>query len=620
MSEGTHERLLISAILAEPTTQARVAGINQAVVDEYTEAMLAGDHFPRVAVFRNPEGVLRLADGFHRLAAAKAAGRLKVDAIIFEGGQREAWLHAVGANPKNGVRPSAADLRHAVETMLKDPEWSVWSDREIARQTGSSHQTVARIRQELSGPMDQMAGRLVRRGDTTYVQQVDGINGGRGASAEGAQNPESLPIPQATNSDLEDASDDPSESPRHTADEIPFEAPAPSTPGLAWDTTIRRWRMACATCGEQVQVVARVKDGPGALAPHRRNGAWCQGTNTVVVEKMPEPPAGEAADDDDEEDVVQDNGRGDLVLSPKHQGVATPDLLRELVAGRVEPQAAAEQLQRRAAVQQDAAAFVAEEVQPVAEDEPVDVAEVLHRFASGELGKDEAVKLLWGSSRPRKTVRDPLDRYYTRDDVAVSVTRGFVASIFPEEPDMFTVLEPSVGGGAWVRALRDCFPDVTTFGVDIDPDAKGLEICDAHYLMDLAEFAVEAERQAQGSKIFDLVLGNPPFVLAEKHARIALDLVKDGGWVVFLLPLGFLSSGERQDFWERHPLDRLLPLVPRPSFREDGRTAGQEYAIFAWQKGVGSLASSITRHVWRDITDTAPVDDIAGDDILEAAK
>ena len=36
-----------------------------------------------------------------------------------------------------------ADKRRAVVALLEDPEWSAWSDREIARRSGSHHKLEA---------------------------------------------------------------------------------------------------------------------------------------------------------------------------------------------------------------------------------------------------------------------------------------------------------------------------------------------------------------------------------------------------------------------------------------------------------------------------------------------
>lgn len=62
------------------------------------------------------------------------------------GTQRDAILYPCGANTQHGLRRSQADKRKAVGIMLADPEWSKWSDREIARRCGVSHPFVGKLR------------------------------------------------------------------------------------------------------------------------------------------------------------------------------------------------------------------------------------------------------------------------------------------------------------------------------------------------------------------------------------------------------------------------------------------------------------------------------------------
>jgi hypothetical protein len=115
------------------------------VVTEYAELMLDGVVFPPVVIFREGETRL-LAEGFHRIAAAKQAGFTSISVTVIEGNERAAMLHSLGSNAKHGKKSNAADMRHAVEIMLKDEEWSAWSDRAIAEQCRVSHEFVRKLR------------------------------------------------------------------------------------------------------------------------------------------------------------------------------------------------------------------------------------------------------------------------------------------------------------------------------------------------------------------------------------------------------------------------------------------------------------------------------------------
>jgi hypothetical protein len=69
---------------------------------------------------------------------------------IYEGTQRDAILHAVGANANHGLRRTNADKIKAVLTLLKDSEWRQWSDTEIAKKCRVSQPFVSNKRKELT--------------------------------------------------------------------------------------------------------------------------------------------------------------------------------------------------------------------------------------------------------------------------------------------------------------------------------------------------------------------------------------------------------------------------------------------------------------------------------------
>ncbi len=145
-------------------TQPR-ASLSEETVAEYAEAMAAGVRFPPVVAFY--DGTDRwLADGFHRVQAAQVAGRDSIEVDIRQGTRRDAVLYAAGANAQHGLRRTNADKRRAVFTLLADPEWSAWSDQEIARRCGVDPTWVGRLRRErltLDNPEWQPSGEPVLR-------------------------------------------------------------------------------------------------------------------------------------------------------------------------------------------------------------------------------------------------------------------------------------------------------------------------------------------------------------------------------------------------------------------------------------------------------------------------
>lgn len=128
-------------------TQSR-AEINEQAVTEYAEALQGGSIFPAVRVYH--DGInYYLADGFHRYHAHNRIKRKAIDADVIAGTLRDAILHACGANALHGLRRTTEDKRNAVMIMLDDPEWSGWSDNEIARNCHVSHPFVSKLRKEV---------------------------------------------------------------------------------------------------------------------------------------------------------------------------------------------------------------------------------------------------------------------------------------------------------------------------------------------------------------------------------------------------------------------------------------------------------------------------------------
>ena len=120
------------------------------VVREYADDMAAGTVFPPVVVYHDGTNYW-LGDGFHRVEAARKLERETIDADVRDGGARQAILHGIGSNASHGLRRTQADKRRAIERLLRDEEWSKWSNRKIAKAAGVDHKTVEKVRRELLG-------------------------------------------------------------------------------------------------------------------------------------------------------------------------------------------------------------------------------------------------------------------------------------------------------------------------------------------------------------------------------------------------------------------------------------------------------------------------------------
>lgn len=149
------------------------------------------------------------------------------------------------------------------------------------------------------------------------------------------------------------------------------------------------------------------------------------------------------------------------------------------------------------------------------------------------------------------------------------------------------ILEPSAGAGAFVKAVRLTWPGTEIIAVEPLMAARDLlreASADEVSSVTLERFVEAApERIARA----DLVIGNPPFTLAEQHIRALMKRMKPGAHIAFLLRICFYGAQERQAFWAEFPEKWMFPVSPRPSFLGEhgkGKTDGQDYAVFLWEK------------------------------------
>jgi hypothetical protein len=141
----------LASIAARSDTQMRVIGIDPETVSSYADDLRNGAVFPPVKVFHD-DGLYHLSDGFHRVEAHRVVGRDQILAAVAEGTSRDATLAACAANATHGLRRTNEDKRRAILALLRDPEWSQWSDRKIATACAVDHKSVAKVRRELTVP------------------------------------------------------------------------------------------------------------------------------------------------------------------------------------------------------------------------------------------------------------------------------------------------------------------------------------------------------------------------------------------------------------------------------------------------------------------------------------
>jgi len=117
--------------------------LDEETIERYMECF---EQLPPVVVFDIAEGYL-LADGFHRIEAAKRLGLDEIEAEIRQGTRQNAEEFAALANLQHGKPLTRAERRKAVERMLRlHPERA---NKWIADDMGVSENTVKKYREEL---------------------------------------------------------------------------------------------------------------------------------------------------------------------------------------------------------------------------------------------------------------------------------------------------------------------------------------------------------------------------------------------------------------------------------------------------------------------------------------
>jgi ParB-like chromosome segregation protein Spo0J len=126
----------LDEINASPAVQIRLR-LNQEAIATYAEIL---DQLPAVDLFNVKGHGLVLADGFHRVEAAKRADRSSIKAFIMEGTLNDAMEWAVISNLKHGQPLRGRERDDAIIRMLRlHPKWR---RAQIAKAMGVSPSSV----------------------------------------------------------------------------------------------------------------------------------------------------------------------------------------------------------------------------------------------------------------------------------------------------------------------------------------------------------------------------------------------------------------------------------------------------------------------------------------------
>ncbi|MEV5576828.1 ParB N-terminal domain-containing protein [Spirillospora sp. NPDC052269] len=137
---------------------------------EHVEA-LAGAQVPLPPIIVHQPS-MRVIDGLHRLRAAQLRGHTTIEAVFFDGEERDAFVLAVEANTTHGLPLSMADRKRAAGRIFTThPDWS---DRMVASVVGVAPGTVAEVRRQIR---DGAAPDAARTGQDGRVRPINAAEG-----------------------------------------------------------------------------------------------------------------------------------------------------------------------------------------------------------------------------------------------------------------------------------------------------------------------------------------------------------------------------------------------------------------------------------------------------------
>lgn len=141
------------------------------------------------------------------------------------------------------------------------------------------------------------------------------------------------------------------------------------------------------------------------------------------------------------------------------------------------------------------------------------------------------------------------------------------------------ILDSGVGEGAVIRRFMKHIPstNVDWRGIDIRPECR-----EATEDLDM-KFIEGSFLQYDPEQALDLIIGNPPFSLAQEFVDHATCISYK---TLYLLPLNFLAT-QRRNTLVRELTPDVFVLANRPSFTGSGNAAA-EYAWFRFP-GMGHI-------------------------------
>lgn len=138
----TVQEISLQDVYLDRETQIRAA-VSEETIQRYFEIMVdeeGRDKFPPIKLFQDDEGKYWLADGHHRVMAAKRRKFTSILAEVEKGTKADAVWEAAKANSKNGLQLGRSDIRRAI--VMVDALFPDRTNRMIAEAIGCDEKTV----------------------------------------------------------------------------------------------------------------------------------------------------------------------------------------------------------------------------------------------------------------------------------------------------------------------------------------------------------------------------------------------------------------------------------------------------------------------------------------------
>lgn len=152
-------------------------------------------------------------------------------------------------------------------------------------------------------------------------------------------------------------------------------------------------------------------------------------------------------------------------------------------------------------------------------------------------------------------------------------------------------VEPGAGNGSVIRAVNGCRADVRWVAVEVREGeyqtlvASGADVVIGDFL------GKGGQRARDAAERVSVVIGNPPYVLAQEFIDRAMELFPNA-WIAFLLRIPFMASQERAAFMRSRCPD-VYVLPNRPEFFKGGSDS-TDYAWFVWHGATPAIRGRIS--------------------------